>query len=177
MGGLLMIQLPLALVKDLLSTGYFFEDLKSYPKSKEMDLPTYSRNFLVPYLARISESYEGKGQQNRNIILKLAVKNLSDVNDDQLTDSILGLKKTAVAEIDANEKALHKNDQLDRSEHLSCRQKSESAQSLVKLLVSIIRTFKLVEIIAKRVEESGAASNSAGKETTGNIGLSVLQGV
>ncbi len=172
-----MIQLPLALIKDLLSTGYFFEDLKNYPKSNEMDLPTYSRNFLVPHLAKMSESYEGKGQQNRNIILKLAVTNLSDVNDDQLTESILGLKKTAVAEIDANEKTLHRNEHLDKSEHLSCRQKSESAQSLVKLLVSIIRTFKLVEIISKRGDESGVASNSAAKETTGSRGLSAQQRV
>lgn len=151
-----MTEIPNALIKDLLSTGYFFEELKHYAKSKEMDITSYSRNFAVPYLARISESYEGSGQTQRSRILNLAVEHLSNVNDDEMVASIFGLKKAAASEVDVNAKALSHIDQLDKSEALSCRQRVESAESLVKLLVSIIRIFKLAEVRAKRnkAEES-----------------------
>ena len=144
-----MAETQLALVKDLISTGNFFEKLRTYSKSKEIDLPSLSKDFVVPYLTRISELYEESGEPNRSKIVNLAIKHLSNASDDELADSIFGLKKIAASEIDTNEKALHQSDQLNKSELRSCRQKSESATSLSKLLVSIIRMFKLVEAKVK----------------------------
>jgi hypothetical protein len=145
-----MAETQLALVKDLISTGYFFEELKTYSKSKEIDLPSLNKDFAVPYLTRKSDSYEKSGEPDRSKILNLAVKHLSNVSDDELVDSIFGLKKIAESEIDTNEKALHQINQRNKSELRSCRHKSESATSLSKLLVSIIRLFKLVEVKVKR---------------------------
>ena len=145
-----MAEAQLALVKDLISTGYFFEELRTYSKSKEIDLPSLSKDFVVPYLTMKSESYEESGQPDRSKILDFAVKHLSNVSDDELVDSIFGLKKIAASEIDTNEKALYQSDQLNKSELRSCRQKSESATSLSKLLITIIRMFKLVEVKVKR---------------------------
>jgi hypothetical protein len=145
-----MAETQLALVKDLISTGYFFEELRTYSKSKEIDLPSLNKEFTVPYLTRKSESYKRSGEPDRSKILNLAVKHLSNVSDDELVDSIFGLKKIAESEIDTNEKALHQSDQHNKSELRSYRQKSESATSLSKLLVSIIRLFKLVEVKVKR---------------------------
>ena len=140
-----MAETQLALVKDLISTGYFYDELRKYSKSQEIDLPSFNRDFAVPYLTRTSESYEESGEPDRSKILHLAIKHLSQVTDDELVDSIFGLKKIAASEIDTNEKALHRADQLKKSELRSCRQQSESATSLSKLLVSMIRMFKLVE--------------------------------
>jgi hypothetical protein len=145
-----MAETQLALVKDLISTGYFFEELRTYSKSKEIDLASFNKDFAVPYLARISELYQESGELDRSKILNLAVKHLSNASDEELVDSIFGLKKIAASEIDTTEKALHQSDQLNKSELRSCRRKSESATSLSKLLVSIIRIFKLVEIKVKR---------------------------
>jgi hypothetical protein len=145
-----MAEPQLVLVKDLISTGYFFEELRRYSKSTEIDLPSLNKDFAVPYLTRKSDSYEKSGEPDRSKILNLAVKHLSNVSDDELVDSIFGLKKIAESEIDTNEKALHQSDQRNKSELRSCRQKSESAMSLSKLLVSIIRLFKLVEGKVKR---------------------------
>lgn len=150
-----MAEIPHALVKDLLSTGYFFEELKNYTEAKEIDLPSFSRDFAVPYLTRKFELYQRSGQTNRSKILNLAVKFLYNANDDEMADTILGLKKVAASEMDINEKALYKNDQLDRAEVLSCRQKSEAAQSLGKLLISIIKIFKLAEVTTKRDKSEG----------------------
>ena len=154
-----MAQVPNALVKDLLSTGYFFEQLKSYPKSTEIDIPSYSRDFAIPYLTQMLQSYEGLGQSDRSMILKLAVEHLSTANDDDLVGSILDLKKIAGSEVAINEKALSELSQLEKSEIVSCRQKCESARSLVKLLVSIIRSFKLTEVSAKRDKSAGLAES------------------
>ena len=145
-----MEETQLALVKDLISTGYFFKELKTYSKSQEIDLPSFSRDFALPYLTRITELYKTSGEHDKSKILTFAIKHLSNVSDDKLVDSIFGLKKLASSEIDINEKALHQSDQLNKSELRSCRHKSESATSLSKLLVSIIRMFKLVEAKVKR---------------------------
>lgn len=145
-----METMPSAMVKDLLSTGFFYEELKNYTDSKEIDLSSYSRNYAIPYLTKILESHDRSGQVERSEILNLAIKHLADVSDDELADSILGLKKLASSAIDSNEKALHQIDHEDKSQTRACRRKSESAQSLAKLLVSIIRLFKLPEVIAKR---------------------------
>ena len=83
------------------------------------------------------------------MILDLAIGYLTNVSDDKLVDSIFGLKKIAASEIDANEKALHQSGQLNKSKLRSCQRRSESATSLSKLLVSIIRMFKLVEVQVK----------------------------
>lgn len=156
-----MAQVPHALVKDLLSTGYFFEDLKSYSKSSEIDFTLYSRDFLVPYLARISESYISAGQPNRSKILDLAVKQLSGVEDDELAESIFGLKKIAALEIDSNEKAFSQIDSGDKPGLIRCRQKLESAQALAKLLVSTIRVFRLAEINPKREKSDGRRGHAS----------------
>lgn len=154
-----MSEIPHALVKDLLSTGYFFEELKNYTEAKEIDLPSFSRDFAVPYLTRKSESYQRSGQANRSRILNLAVKFLDNANDDEMADTIIGLKKVVASEMNINEKALHKNDQLDKAELLSCRQKSEAAQSLGKLLISIIKIFKLAEVTTKRDKPEGECAS------------------
>ena len=170
-----MAERPNALVKDLLSTGYFFEDLKNQPKSTEIDLPSYNRDFVVPYLARTSKSHQRSGQASRSRILDFAVKYLSNVNDDEVADSIFGLKKVAAYEMASNEKAIHQIGELNKSELMSCRQKSESAQSLAKLLVSIIRVFKLTEVIVKK-DRSEGMSDSIGEAITDNWELSAPPG-
>ncbi len=149
-----MTETPHALVKDLLSTGYFFEELKNYTESKEIDLPSFSRDFAVPYLTRKSESYHRSGKANRTKILNLAVKFLFEANDNEMADTIFGLKKVAASEVDTYEKALHKNDQLEKSEILTYRQKLEEAQSLGKMLICIIRAFKLTEITTNKRDKS-----------------------
>lgn len=171
-----MAESQLAVVKDLISTGYFFEELRTFSKSQEIDLPSFSRDFAVPYLTRISESYEKSGEPDRSMILNLAIKHLSHVSDDELVDSIFGLKKIAASEIDTNEKALHQSDQLNKSELRSCRQKSESATSLSKLLVSIIRMFKLVEAKVKH-DKSEEDRNSIYDAIRGSWNLPVMPGV
>ena len=171
-----MAESQLALVKDLISTGYFFEELRTYSKSQEIDLPSFSRDFAVPYLTRISESYEESGEPDRSMILNLAIKHLSNVSDDELVDSIFGLKKIAASEINSNEKALHQSDQLNKSELRSYRQQSESATSLSKLLVSIIRMFKLVEAKVKH-DQSEEERNSIYDAIRGSWNLSVLPSV
>lgn len=145
-----MAEIPQALVKDLLSTGYCYDQLKNYSESKEIDLLSFSRDFAVPYLARESELYQRSGLSSKSIILNFAVKYLSTADDSSMSDSIFGLKKVVEYEIEIHEKAFYRNDQIDKSELLACRQKSESAQSLGKLLISVIRIFKLAEVITKR---------------------------
>jgi hypothetical protein len=171
-----MAETLIATVKDLISTGYFFEELRTYSKSQEIDLPSFSRDFALPYLTRISELYEEAGEPDRSMILNLAIKHLSNVSDDELVDSIFGLKKIAASEIDTNEKALHQSDQLNKSELRACRQKSESATSLSKLLVSIIRMFKLVEAKVKH-DQSEEDRNSIYDAIRGSWSLSVLPSV
>jgi hypothetical protein len=145
-----MAMTPNASITDLLSSGYFFEELKNYSESKEIDLPSYSRDYAVPFLARTSESHERAGQSNKTKILKFAIKYLSDVDDDELVFTILELKKVATSEIDHNEKTLYQMAVQNKSERILCRQRVEVAQWLTKLLVSIIRIFKLPEVIVKR---------------------------
>ena len=138
-------------VKDLLSTGYFYDELKNYTRStesKEIDLVSFNKDFAVPYLFKKLESYKGSGQTNRARILNLAVKFLSNVNDGELTKTIFALKKVAEVEEDKNEKEIYTPNQPERAQ--SCRQRSESAQSLKKLLTSIIKMFRLEQIVRKR---------------------------
>jgi hypothetical protein len=155
-----MTETPHALVKDLLSTGYFFEELKDYAGSKEIDLISFSRDFAVPYLSRKSESLERSGRSHRARILNLAVKFLYTADDTEMAETILALKRIASAEVDTNEKALLRNDSNDKSESILCRQKMEEALSLGKMLVSIIRSFKLAEAIPKRESPKGTSSSN-----------------
>jgi hypothetical protein len=60
------------------------------------------------------------------------------------------LKKVAASEIDFNETALHQLGSGDKVGLRLSRQKSESAKSLAKLLVSIIKMFKLTDGTARR---------------------------
>jgi len=163
-------------LKDLLSTGYFFEELKSQPKSTEIDLSTYIRNYVVPYLTMVTESHEKSGQPNRSHIINLAIKHLSDVQDEELADSIFGLKKVAMSEIDIHEKALVQVDRIEKAESRACRQKLESAKSLAKLFVTVIRLFKLVEVIAKR-DGCTETRASIGEAISGDWKLAPIQSV
>ncbi|MGC8491171.1 MAG: hypothetical protein ACP5SH_05470 [Syntrophobacteraceae bacterium] len=150
--------------KDLLSTGYFYGELKTYMKStetNEIDLISFNRYFAVPYLIKKSESYKEPAQTNRARILDLAVKFLSNVNDGELAETIFALKKVAEFEVQVNEKEICTTDQPSRAQ--SCRQRSESAQFLGKLLTSIIKMFRLPQIVGKRDnsdEEHDSVENS-----------------
>ncbi len=145
-----METMPNASLKDLLSTGYFYNDLKTYTKSTEMDLCSYSRDYAIPYLSKLLELNEGAGETDRNEILTLAIDCLTNAEDEDLADSILELKSITTSEIDSNERLLHHLDPGDKFRLKTCRQKSESAQTLSKLLVSIIKMFKLAEQTPKR---------------------------
>ncbi|MHC1745417.1 MAG: hypothetical protein AB9873_20650 [Syntrophobacteraceae bacterium] len=159
-----MEAMPSALVKDLLSTGYFYEELRNYTDSKEIDLFSYSMNYAVPYLTKIVNSYSNLGQHDRTEILLLAINKLKESHDEDLVESILGLKKITSSEIDSNEKSLHQISQDDKPGLRTCRRKSESAQALAKLLVSIIKMFKLAEGIANR--KRGQAAGNEIMETS-----------
>ena len=155
-----MFETPSAPVKDLLSTGYFYEELKNHVKStesKEIDLVSFSRDFAVPYLVKKSASYKGPGQTNRARILDLAVKFLSNANDAELTDTVFALKKVAESEVVVNEKEISTTVQPGMAH--SCRQRSESAQSLKKLLTSIIKMYRLPQTVGKK-EKSDAGADS-----------------
>lgn len=145
-----MMEMPRALIPDLLSTGYFFEELKQFTGSKEIDLPSLSRDFAVPYLARRSESYQRTGKADRARILSLAVKFLSEASDGEMAQTIFGLKKVVLSEMEIYEKALLSNDRMEKSILFIYRQKLEEAQFLGKMLITIIRVFKLAEPIPKR---------------------------
>ena len=143
------METPHALVKDLRSTGYFFNELKSYSQSSEIDLETYCAGFAVPYLLRVSESYDKSGRSPRSRILMLAIKHLSDPSEREIVDSIFGIKKVAETEIKKTSKASVEQHH-DKSRILADRQGLESAEFLVKLLVNIIKMFKLAEPDAYR---------------------------
>lgn len=145
---------PCALLKDLRSTGYFYDELKTFSSSPEMDISTYCTDFAIPYLLKLSDSYEKLGQGDRSIILKLAVKYLSENSGEDLIESVFGLKKVALSELDILSKANLKNE-LDRSETLLIHRKIESTKSLIKLLVNIIKIFKLTEMTAKERKSEG----------------------
>ena len=154
-----MYEIPNAPVKDLLSTGYFYEELKNHIKSsasKEIDLVSFNRDFAVPYLIQKFASYKGSGQTNRARILNLAVKFLSNVNDGELTKTIFALKKVAEVEENVSEREIYTTDQPERAQ--SCRQRSESAQFLKKLLTSIIKMFRLDQFDKKDKSEEGTDS-------------------
>jgi hypothetical protein len=155
-----MSQVPDVLVKDLLSTGYFFEELKSYSESTEMGIHTYSRHYAIPYLIRSSESYQASRQLDRCKILNLAVESLSKVNDEDLVDSIFKLKKVAMAQIELNERSLSEIGRHERSEVQASHQQFESAQSLLKLLVNIIRMFKLSEALVAKDKLKNTSESS-----------------
>lgn len=171
-----MAETPHALVKDLLSTGYFFEELKNYTDSKEIDLSSFVKDFAVPYLSQKSESHQKSGQTNRTRILNLAVKFLYNADDSEMADTIFGLRKIAASEVDISEKALHKSDQLGKSELLLFRRKSEAAQSLSKLLISIIRMFKLAEVVTKR-NKSEEVCDSVEDAIKNHWELSIMPGM
>ena len=157
-----MTQIPDVLVKDLLSTGYFFEELKSYSDSTEMDIRTYSRHYAIPYLIRSSESYQASRQPDRCKILNFAVESLSNVDDEDLVGSIFELKKVATAQIELSEKALSEIGRHDRFAVQSSHQQFESAQSLLKLLVNIIRMFKLSEVLINK-DKANRTSEASGE--------------
>ncbi|MGA2400579.1 MAG: hypothetical protein ABSG91_02595 [Syntrophobacteraceae bacterium] len=148
------MEIPHALVKDLRSTGYFFDELKNYSQSPEMDVTTYCIHFAIPYLVRVSESYDKSGRSARSRILRFAIEHLSSPSDYEAVDSIFGLKKVAVSEIDKAGKAALQ-EQLDKPKSLANRQRMESAQFLIKLLVNIIKMFKLAEPNAKQRKANG----------------------
>ncbi|MGC9965250.1 MAG: hypothetical protein ABSE08_07585 [Syntrophobacteraceae bacterium] len=139
-----------ALVKDLRSTGYFFDELKNYTQSPDMDITTYCTNFAIPYLVRVSESYDRSGHSDRSKILRLAIEHLSYPSDDEAVDSIFGLKKVAISEIAKARKEATLEEEFDKSRHLANRHRLESAEFLVKLLVNIIKMFKLTEPNARQ---------------------------
>lgn len=149
------MEIPHALVKDLRSTGYFFDELKNYSQSPEMDVTTYCTDFAVPYLVRVSESHDRSGQPDRSRILRLAIKHLSNRSDQELVGCIFGLKKVAASEISKTAKTAAE-ESIDKSITVANRRKLESAEFLVKLLVTIIRTFKLAEPNVKQGKAEGA---------------------
>lgn len=158
-----MSETPNAPVKDLLSTGYFYEELKNYTKStqsKEIDLVSFSRDFAVPYLVRKSGSYKGPGQADRARILTLAAESLSKANESELAQTIFALKNVAESEVRVNEKEMCTTDQPSRAQ--SCRQRSESAQFLRKLLTSIVKMFKLAPILEKGDDSDEQADSVEG---------------
>ncbi|MEM5787770.1 MAG: hypothetical protein AAGU11_10650, partial [Syntrophobacteraceae bacterium] len=67
-------------------------------------------------------------------------------------ECIFGLKKVAVIEIDKTAKAAIQ-DQMERSLSHGNRKRMESAELLMKLLVNIIKMFKLVEPVKQRKAE------------------------
>jgi hypothetical protein len=145
---------PCATLKDLRSTGYFYDELKRYSSAPEMDMSTYCTDFAIPYLVGKSESYDKLGQVEGSNILKLAVRHLSEIEDVDLIESVFGLKKVAVFELDKIGKA-DLIEELGRHEVLSNRRKRESTQSLIKLLVNIIKIFRLAEVTAKQRKTDG----------------------
>ncbi len=149
-----MADKPCAALKDLRSTGYFYDELKKYPASQEMDISTYCIDFAIPYLVRVSKSYDRLGRVDESNIFSLAVKHLSEISDEGLVESIFGLKKVALAELDKLGKAAFLRE-LERSEVLSHRRKRESAESLIKLLVNIIKMFRLAEVTARQRKSEG----------------------
>ena len=144
-----MAEIPCALLKDLRSTGYFFNELKNYSDSPEMDISRYCRDFATPYLVRTSDSYDRSGKSDKSKILRLAILNLSKIDDSELRDSIFALKKVAVSEIDKAAK-VNLQEQLDKPGSMVNRHKQESAEFLAKLLVNIIKMFKLTEPNARQ---------------------------
>jgi hypothetical protein len=142
-------------IMDLLSTGYFFEDLKKYPKSTEMDLLSYSRDYVIPYLRKKSEFQQETNQAANKKILGFAYDLLFDANDDEMVAAIFGLKKVATSEIELNEKMLSQIGQHLKFKVSLYHNRTESAKCLLKLLVNIIRTFKLTEIISKNNKSEG----------------------
>ena len=121
-----------------------------------MDVTTYCTSFLpeTPYLVRVSESYDRAGQAGRSKILRFGIKYLSSPSDYEVMDSIFGLKKVAVSEIDKAGKAA-RQEQLDKPKSLANRQRLESAEFLIKLLVNIIKMFRLAEPNAKQRKADG----------------------
>ncbi|MEN6437097.1 MAG: hypothetical protein ABFD97_00800 [Syntrophobacter sp.] len=145
------MEVTCALVKDLRSTGYFFDELKSYSQSPEMDLTTYCVDLAIPYLARISEGYDRSGHPDKGKIFRFAGKFLSECNGD-LTSCIFGLKKVASSEIDRVHKEA-REDQLAKAKSLANRQSLQSAELLHKLLATIIKMFRLAAPNVDRKKE------------------------
>jgi len=79
----------------------------------------------------------------------LAIKHLSDPSECEIVDSIFGIKKVAESEIKKTSKT-SLEEQRDKSTALADRQSLESAVFLIKLLVNIIKMFRLAEPNAYR---------------------------
>ncbi len=155
------------LVKDLRSTGYFFEELKDYSRSAEMNIHTYSRNYVIPYLIRLAESHRESGHPERSRILDSAAELLSDAGDDELIESLFAIKKIANSEIEINERLLSEIGRHNKSQVLTCYQKSESAKRVLKLMVNIIKMFRLPEVTAKRDKSRADAQPVESQRGTG----------
>jgi hypothetical protein len=136
------MEIPYAPLKELRSTGYFYDKLKAYSESPDMALSTYCVNFVSPYLAEVSASYDKTGLFHKSKILKLAIKYLSNPKDDELIDLIFGIRKIAASEVDKATRADF-TDHLDKAEAWANRQKLQSAEFLLKLLLNIIKIFRL----------------------------------
>jgi len=161
----LLMEIPHAPLKDLRSTGYFFDELKAYSASADMDLTTYCVSFVSPYLAKVCESHDKLGHFAKSGILKLAVRYLSNPRDEEIVDSIFGLWKVAVSEVDRAAKTDFAVP-LDKSETVANRQKLQAAEFLVKLLVNIIKMFKLAE---------SSANSRKADETTNPVFKTILE--
>ncbi|MCE5336872.1 MAG: hypothetical protein LLG06_20020 [Desulfobacteraceae bacterium] len=151
------MEIPHAPLKDLRSTGYFFHELRDHPKSPDMDLTTYCTSLAVPYLVKTSESYDKLAQFDRTRILKLAIKHLESSNDTDIVDSIFGIRKVALSEIDKFDKP-GPEEEIAKSITLANRRRLESAEFLVKLLVNIIRVFHLAEPVLKKKKDNEAGN-------------------
>lgn len=138
------MEIPYAPLKELRSTGYFYDQLKAYSESPEMDLTTYCVRFVSPYLVKVSESYDRTGLFDKSRILKFAVKHLSNPKDSEIIDIIFGIRKVAKSEVDKAVKA-DSTEQPGKNEAWLNRQKLQAAEFLLKLLLNIIKTFRLAE--------------------------------
>ena len=155
-----MASKPCASVKDLLSTGYFYEELKTY-SSSEIDISTYCKDLAIPYMLRRSDSYEKLGQDEKAVIFKLAIENLSNVGDECLSESVIELKKLAQSTL--NTLASNFSKSSDKSEDRLINSKMEAARILNKLIVSMVKVFKLTETTTPKCQpvatvEAGGAT-------------------
>ena len=146
------MDIPRAMVKDLRSTGYFYNELKNYSNSQEIDLETYCATFAVPYLIGVSEYHERSGRLQRGKILRLAIMYLSNQSEFEIMDSIFVLKKIAESESDKASKAIRQQE-LNKSLSLKNREKLESAEFLIKILVTFIKMFRLAKPNVDRVQD------------------------
>ena len=138
------MEIPHALVKDLRSTGYFYNELKSYSQSPEIDLAQYCSNLAIPYLVKASESLDRRGRPDGSKIFRFAIQQLSNPGDLELVQTIFGLKKVAELESITSGKACIEG-KVNKPGFAGHSHRLESAEFLLKLLVNIIKMFRLTE--------------------------------